>query len=69
MRAVGGGALVCLRDLRSPIEAVALLQCGLCDQEESAGGEPPCLADRVCPECGAIVDGGAHRPGCAAKTE
>ncbi len=46
-----------------------LLECGLCDQEEPAGGEPPCLADLVCPECGAIVDGGAHRPGCGAETE
>lgn len=46
-----------------------LLECGLCDQEAFAGGEAPCLADRVCPECGAVVDGGAHRPGCSVETE
>jgi hypothetical protein len=28
-----------------------LLEYGLRDQEESAGGEAPCLAERVCPEC------------------
>ncbi len=40
----------------------ALLECGLCDQEEPAGGETPCLADRVCHECGTLVEAGAH--GC-----
>jgi hypothetical protein len=42
------------------------IDCRLCDREEPAGGEPPCLADRVCPQCGALVDGGggSHRPGC-----
>jgi hypothetical protein len=38
------------------------LECRLCDE---ADGEAPCLADRVCPECGAVLDG-PHRPGCAA---
>ena len=45
------------------------LECGLCDREEPAGGEPPCLAHRVCPECGAFVDGASHRPGCHEKME
>jgi hypothetical protein len=39
----------------------APLECRLCDQ----GGEAACLADRVCPDCGAVLDGGPHRPGCA----
>ena len=34
-------------------------------REEEEGGEPACLADRLCPECGAVLDGGPHRPGCS----
>ncbi len=28
------------------------------------GGEPACLAELVCPECGAVLNGSAHRAGC-----
>ena len=28
------------------------------------GGDPACWAGLVCPECGAILDGGRHRAGC-----
>jgi tellurite resistance-related uncharacterized protein len=28
------------------------------------GGDPACWAGLVCPECGAITDGGAHGAGC-----
>jgi tellurite resistance-related uncharacterized protein len=31
-----------------------------------AGGDPACWAGIVCPECGAVLDGGPHRPGCRA---
>ncbi|MGZ4256554.1 MAG: DUF3565 domain-containing protein [Gaiellaceae bacterium] len=41
------------------------LECRLCDQEE--GGESACLADRLCPECGAVLDGGPHRQGCSSR--
>lgn len=30
------------------------------------GGDPPCFADAVCPECGTVLDGSPHRPGCTA---
>jgi tellurite methyltransferase len=30
------------------------------------GGDPACWAGLVCPECGAIMDGGGHRAGCPA---
>jgi hypothetical protein len=47
------------------------LECSACDEEaESEGaaeGDPACWADRVCPECGAMLadDGSGHRPGCS----
>jgi hypothetical protein len=41
------------------------LECRLCDRDE--GGEAACLAPRLCPECGAVLDGGPHRPGCTAS--
>lgn len=31
----------------------------------SAGGDPACWANLVCPECGVIVGQGPHRPGCS----
>jgi tellurite resistance-related uncharacterized protein len=34
--------------------------------ETDEGGDPACWAGMVCAECGAVLDGGAHRPGCAA---
>jgi len=52
------------------------LACPLCDRGEPSdrsprvgsvqdeGGDPACWAGLVCPDCGAIVDGGGHRPGC-----
>ena len=38
------------------------------DPQEPAeqGGDPACWAGLVCPECGAMLDGGAHRAGCPA---
>ena len=39
----------------------APLECLLCEQ----GGEPACLAHLVCPDCGVVLDGGPHRPGCS----
>jgi hypothetical protein len=48
------------------------LECRLCDEEAAdaleEGGERPCLAESVCPECGAVVgeDGSGHKPGCRA---
>lgn len=38
------------------------IECLLCDQE---GGESACYAHLVCPGCGIVLDGSAHRPGCA----
>jgi len=29
------------------------------------GGDPACWAGLVCPECGAMLDGSPHRPGCS----
>jgi hypothetical protein len=31
------------------------------------GGETACYAHLVCPECGAVLDGGAHASGCSGK--
>lgn len=28
------------------------------------GGDPACWAALLCPECGAVMDGGAHKSGC-----
>jgi tellurite methyltransferase len=28
-------------------------------------GDPACWAGLLCPDCGAVVDGGDHRPGCS----
>jgi hypothetical protein len=39
------------------------LECRLCDD---AGGEAACFANVVCPECGVVLDGSAHRAGCTA---
>jgi hypothetical protein len=43
------------------------LECRLCAQALSpeTGGEAACFAHLVCPDCGAVLDGGPHRPGCA----
>jgi len=38
------------------------LECRLCDQD--AGGESACFAHRLCPDCGVLLDGSPHRPGC-----
>ena len=35
----------------------------LCD----GGGETACYAHLLCPECGAVLDGGAHASGCSGK--
>jgi hypothetical protein len=47
-----------------------LIECGLCAQSvparaADAGGEAACFAHLVCPDCGVVLDGGPHRPGCA----
>jgi Protein of unknown function (DUF3565) len=48
------------------------LECRLCDEDPAAprapaeaGGEAACLAQLLCPECGVVLDGSGHRPGCA----
>jgi len=28
-------------------------------------GDPACWAGLLCPDCGAVADGGYHRPGCS----
>lgn len=55
------------RRLGTPIE------CGLCEQDAPSApgdevGESACYAHLLCPECGAVLDGGPHRPGCASAT-
>jgi RimJ/RimL family protein N-acetyltransferase len=37
----------------------------LATPEPEAGGEAACLAHLLCPDCGVVLDGGPHRPGCA----
>jgi hypothetical protein len=32
------------------------------------GGEPACWAHLLCPECGAVLDGGSHVTGCQSET-
>lgn len=54
------------------------LDCLRCDRGEPAaggwadpgaeGGESACMLQVLCPECGAVLDGGAHRPGCSATS-
>lgn len=48
------------------------LECRLCDQSvpapapsSEAGGEAACLAHLLCPDCGVVLDGSPHPPGCA----
>lgn len=38
----------------------------LVDEDEDQGGDPACWAGLLCPECGAVMDGGPHRQGCPA---
>ena len=46
----------------------APLECPPCDDRpEHEGGESACLAHRVCPDCGGVLEGRrGHRPGCVA---
>jgi len=39
--------------------------CPLCDAD--SGGETACYAHLVCPECGAMLDGGSHAAGCSRR--
>jgi hypothetical protein len=47
------------------------LECPWCDDVQGddargEGGDPACLAERVCSECGAVRgDGSGHRPDCS----
>jgi uncharacterized protein DUF3565 len=50
------------------------LRCRLCEQNvpgpassTEVGGEAACFAHLVCPDCGIVLDGSPHRPGCAAE--
>lgn len=38
-------------------------------EERDEGGDPACWAGLLCPECGAVLDGGAHRPDCQQTTQ
>jgi len=38
-------------------------------EPSDTGGEAACLAHLVCSECGVVLDGSAHRDGCAAATQ
>jgi len=33
---------------------------------DDGGGDPACWAGLLCPDCGAVLDGGAHRKACSA---
>ncbi len=35
-------------------------------QDIDQGGDPACWAGLLCPECGAVLDGGPHQKGCPA---
>jgi len=37
---------------------------GVTQQAPEAGGETACWAHLLCPECGAVLDGGPHLDGC-----
>ena len=45
------------------------LRCRLCEQGVAApaklGGEAACFSHLLCPDCGAVLDGSPHRPGCS----
>ncbi len=51
----------------------SLLECPECDrvddETDDLGGDPACLANRVCAECGAVVDESGHRPECQTGEE
>ncbi|HLH45928.1 MAG TPA: hypothetical protein VKV25_02140 [Acidimicrobiales bacterium] len=36
---------------------------------EPEGGDPACWAGLLCPECGAVMEDGYHRPGCPAADD
>ena len=36
--------------------------------DEEDGGDPACWAGLLCPECGAVLDGDVHKPGCPSGT-
>jgi len=38
-------------------------------EDRDEGGDPACWAGLLCPECGAVLDGGAHRPDCQQTTQ
>jgi tellurite methyltransferase len=62
--------------VRCSIEFFAVDRSGQVRSEETQGnamvtegGDPACWAGLLCPECGAVVDGGFHRPFCPAAGE
>jgi cytochrome c oxidase assembly factor CtaG len=36
-------------------------------ERRDVGGEAACYAHLLCPDCGIVLDGGPHRPGCASQ--
>jgi len=34
------------------------------DSEGDEGGESACFAHLICPECGVVLEGAQHHPGC-----
>ncbi|MGH9078862.1 MAG: DUF3565 domain-containing protein [Acidimicrobiales bacterium] len=43
------------------------IACPLCDEPSDVqGGDPACWAGQICEDCGAVLDGTGHRPGCEA---
>jgi hypothetical protein len=45
------------------------LECTECDAGDEQGGDAACWAHQVCAECGALLDDGGHRAGCAAAPD
>lgn len=46
------------------IEFLAVDRSAAATQRVDEGGDPACWAGLLCPECGAVMDGGPHKQGC-----